>query len=355
MSSGRVVEGELLPTGGGGTEFCDAEVLRMLRRRSLAALRAEVEPVTPVELSRFLQQWQGVGGRLRGRDGLVRVIEQLSGSVLPASAIESLVLPTRVADYSPALLDELMATGEVLWCGHGSLPGDDGWVSLHLADSAHVTLPGPDPDKVPSPEGLAVLDALAGGGAHFFRTLSDAVGSTDDTALATTLWHLVWSGRVTGDTFAPVRALLSGGRTAHQRTPSGPRRTRYAGRRGPLGGLGAAPVRPTLPVPRRATPGHRPLVVAASGRPRPHPARLRHRRAAARPARHPHPGRHRGRRRARRLRRDLPGARPGRGGRPGAPWLLRRGARRLPVRHHRRRRPAAQRHRWRRQRPGRHR
>ena len=77
VSSGRVVEGELLPTGGGGTEFCDAEVLRMLRRRSLAALRAEVEPVTPVELSRFLQGWQGVGGRLRGRDGLVRVVEQL--------------------------------------------------------------------------------------------------------------------------------------------------------------------------------------------------------------------------------------------------------------------------------------
>ena len=86
VSSGRVVEGELLPTGGGGTEFCDAEVLRMLRRRSLAALRAEVEPVTPVELSRFLQGWQGVGGRLRGRDGLLRVVEQLSGAVLPASA-----------------------------------------------------------------------------------------------------------------------------------------------------------------------------------------------------------------------------------------------------------------------------
>ena len=247
VSSGRVVEGELLPTGGGGTEFCDAEVLRMLRRRSLAALRAEVEPVTPVELSRFLQGWQGVGGRLRGRDGLLRVVEQLSGAVLPASAVESLVLPTRVADYSPGLLDELMATGEVLWCGHGSLPGDDGWVSLHLADSAHLTLPGPDPDRVPSEEGIGVLDALAGGGAHFFRTLADQVGSTDDEALTATLWDLVWSGRVTGDTFAPVRALLAGGRTAHRRTASGPRRSRYAGRRGPLGGLGAAPARAALP------------------------------------------------------------------------------------------------------------
>ena len=247
VSSGRVVEGELLPTGGGGTEYCDAEVLRMLRRRSLAALRAEVEPVTPVELATFLQGWQGVGGGMRGRDGLVRVVEQLSGAVLPASAVESLVLPGRVVDYSPGLLDELMATGEVLWCGHGSLPGDDGWVSLHLADSAHLTLPGPDPERVPSEQGIAVLDALAGGGAHFFRTLSDLVGSTDDETLATTLWDLAWSGRVTGDTFAPVRALLAGGRTAHRRTASGPRRTRYAGRRGPLGGLGAAAPHPLLP------------------------------------------------------------------------------------------------------------
>ncbi len=247
VSSGRVVEGELLPTGGGGTEFCDAEVLRMLRRRSLAALRAEVEPVTPVELSRFLQGWQGVGGRLRGRDGLLRVVEQLSGAVLPASAVESLVLPSRVADYSPGLLDELLASGEVLWCGHGSLPGDDGWVSLHAADSAHLTLPGPDPDRVPGEQGLAVLDALAGGGAHFFRTLSDQVGGTDDDALADGLWDLVWAARVTGDTFAPVRALLAGGRTAHKRSSAGPRRTRYAGRRGPLGALGSAPSRPSLP------------------------------------------------------------------------------------------------------------
>ncbi len=247
VGSGRVVEGELLPTGGGGTEFCDAEVLRMLRRRSLAALRAEVEPVVPEVFARFLGEWQGVGGRLRGRDGVVRAVEQLSGAVLPASAVESLVLPARVADYAPALLDELMAGGEVLWCGHGSLPGDDGWVSLHLTDSAHLTLPGPDPDLVPDEQALAVLDALAGGGAHFFRTLSDRVGSTDDESLACTLWDLVWAGRVTGDTFAPVRALLGGGRTTHRRATAGPRRTRYAGRRGPLGALGQASSRPQLP------------------------------------------------------------------------------------------------------------
>lgn len=240
VGAGRLVEGELLPVenGGGrhGMDFCDAEVLRMLRRRSLAALRAEVEPVAAVELARFLPQWQGVGGGLRGREGLVRAVEQLAGAVLPASALETLVLPARVVDYSPALLDELMASGEVLWRGHGSLPGDDGWVSLHLADTAPLTLAPPEDRELTETE-QAVLDALGGGGAYFFRTLSDTVGSTDDEQLLTTLWSLVWSGHVTGDTFAPVRALLSGGRTAHRRSSSSPRMSRYAGRRGALGAL----------------------------------------------------------------------------------------------------------------------
>ncbi|TPG19518.1 ATP-dependent helicase [Pedococcus bigeumensis] len=252
VSTGRVVEGELLPTenGGGlhGLDYCDAEVLRLLRRRSLAALRAEVEPVPAVELARFLPQWQSVGGGLRGREGLVRAVEQLAGAVLPASAVESLVLPTRIVDYSPALLDDLTSSGEVLWRGHGSLPGDDGWVSLHLADTAHLTL-APPSDRAPSEGEQAIVDALAGGGAYFFRTLADAVGSTDDEALLADLWALAWDGRVSNDTLTPLRALLAGGRTSHKRNRPGPRTTRYAGRRGSLGalsgqrGLG----RPTVP------------------------------------------------------------------------------------------------------------
>jgi len=240
VSAGRVVEGELLPTenGGGvhGLDYCDAEVLRLLRRRSLAALRAEVEPVPSVELARFLPQWQSVRGGLRGREGLVRAVEQLAGAVLPASALETLVLPSRVADYSPALLDDLTSSGEVVWRGHGSLPGDDGWVSLHLADTAHLTMAPPTDEPVTEGQ-QAVLDALAGGGAYFFRTLSDVVGSADDQGLLADLWQLVWAGRVTGDTLAPLRSLLAGGRTAHRRQASGPRATRYAGRRGSLGAL----------------------------------------------------------------------------------------------------------------------
>ncbi|MHA3836715.1 ATP-dependent helicase [Terrabacter sp. AAH1] len=240
VSAGRVVEGELLPTengGGHGPEFCDAEVLRLLRRRSLAALRHEVEPVAQADLARFLPQWQGVGGGLRGREGLLRAVEQLTGAEVPASALESLVLPARVAGYSPALLDEVMSSGEVVWRGHGSLPGDDGWVSLHLADAAHLTLTPPEVVDLTDAE-QAVLDALEGGGAYFFRALSTRVG-LGDTELNDALWSLLWSGRITNDTIAPLRALLAGGRTAHKRTTSGPRSTRYAGRRGSLGRFGS--------------------------------------------------------------------------------------------------------------------
>ncbi|HYN28990.1 MAG TPA: DEAD/DEAH box helicase [Dermatophilaceae bacterium] len=247
LGAGRLVEGELLPTGGGGSEFCDAGVLRLLRRRSLASLRAEVEPVDPLDMARFLPGWQGVGGTLRGRDGLLRAVEQLSGAVLPASALETLVLPARVVGYSPALLDELTSAGEVLWQGHGALAGDDGWVSLHLADSASLTL-SPPTDPPGGELAEEVLAALERGGAFFFRALSDAVGSTDDAALTEALWDLVWSGRLTGDTLAPLRARLAGGRTAHRRVRPTARTSRYAGRRGPLGALGGAPRRPALPV-----------------------------------------------------------------------------------------------------------
>ncbi|MCU1538409.1 MAG: dependent helicase, Lhr family, partial [Humibacillus sp.] len=240
VSAGRVVEGELLPTengGGHGPEFCDAEVLRLLRRRSLAALRHEVEPVAQADLARFLPQWQGVGGGLRGREGLLRAVEQLTGAVLPASALESLVLPARVADYRPALLDEVMSAGEVTWRGHGSLPGDDGWISLHLADAAHLTLTPPEVVELTDAE-QATLEALEGGGAYFFRALATRVG-LGDSELGDALWSLVWSGRATNDTMAPLRALLAGGRTAHKRTTTGPRSTRYAGRRGSLGRFGS--------------------------------------------------------------------------------------------------------------------
>jgi ATP-dependent Lhr-like helicase len=236
---GRVVEGELRP-GGSGTDWCDAGVLRKLRRRSLAALRHEAEPVPPAALARFLPVWQGVGSDLRGPDGVLRVVEQLAGAAVPASALERLVLPSRVRDYTPAWLDQLTTAGEVVWAGHGSLPGDDGWVSLHPADTAPLTLPR-DEAFVASDLQQHVLDALGGDAALFFRSLSDRVGeaagaAVDDPVLSVALWELVWAGRLTNDTLAPLRALVSGGGGAHRGRRPAPR-SRY----------GRAASRPRLP------------------------------------------------------------------------------------------------------------
>ena len=222
-AAGRLLEGEFRPAGA-GLEWCDPEVLRKLRRRSLARLRHEVEPVEPATMARFLTAWQGVStsgrSRLRGLDGVLSVIEQLAGCPMPASGVESLVLPARVSDYEPAMLDELTATGEVLWAGHSALPGNDGWVSLHVADQAPLTLPEPTALTL-SDLHQSVLDALAPGGAWFFRQLSDAVGGTDDAALAAVLWELVWAGHATNDTLTPLRALTRSGSSAHRarRTP----------------------------------------------------------------------------------------------------------------------------------------
>ncbi|MGC1206970.1 MAG: DEAD/DEAH box helicase, partial [Ornithinimicrobium sp.] len=217
IDSGRMVQGALrplaMPTGADGDqgvddagsnevgpsdelELCDADVLRMLRRRSLAALRQEVEPVTQETYTRFLTQWQSIG-ELRGVDGTHRAVEQLAGAHLPASAVESLILPARVRDYTPGMLDELMTAGEVLWQGHGSLPGDDGWVSVHLADTAHLTLSpdelatatdaiGEQNDDADLDHAQRVLKVLEHGGSYFFRALADSLAGDppiDDNAL----------------------------------------------------------------------------------------------------------------------------------------------------------------------------
>ncbi|GIH26660.1 hypothetical protein Aph01nite_49700 [Acrocarpospora phusangensis] len=354
-ASGRVVTGEFRP-GGRGEEWCDSGVLRLLRRRSLARLRKEVEPVPPEVLAAFLPQWHGIsaqlfdasdgrdagrgsappygpegrgalpgrspadvygsedrsgrgladaygpgsqgsrgptdtygpgsrggrgpadaygpgsqgsrgptdtygpgsrggrgpadaygqegrglfqGGRgsMQAMDALVHAIERLQGAAVPGSALETLVLPGRVPGYSPALLDELTASGEVIWAGQGSLPGGDGWVSLYFADTAPLLLPEPAEISM-TPLHDLVLDVLGGGGALFFRDLSNRVTSglgtvPDDQTLAAALWDLVWSGRVTGDTLAPLRATLGTGRPAHRPATTRRRRAVLPTRTGP--------------------------------------------------------------------------------------------------------------------------
>ncbi len=221
VADGRLVEGEFTP-GAAGREFVDPGVLRTIRRRSVAALRAEVEPVEREQFASFLPAWQGVGSGRRGVDGVLRAVEQLAGVVLPASALEALVLPSRVRDYTPALLDELCSSGEVVWRGHGSLAGRDGWVSLWPADLA------PFGRAVGEAEGeveVALAGALADGGAWFFAALTqvlvpDRVGGA--AGLGEALWSLVWKGVVTNDTLAPLRARLAAGGT-HRSRPAVPR------------------------------------------------------------------------------------------------------------------------------------
>ncbi|WP_327591175.1 DEAD/DEAH box helicase [Nonomuraea sp. NBC_00507] len=263
-ASGRVVSGEFRP-GGRGEEWCDAGVLRMLRRRSLARLRKEVEPVAPETLALFLSVWHGItgtggpasagpgwagpgasagqggaggfgtrggAGAARAMDSLVRSIEQLQGAAVPASALETLVLPSRVPGYHPALLDELTSSGEVMWVGQGTLPGGDGWVSLYFADTAPLLLPEPA-EITTTPVHERVLELLGGGGALFFRGISDQLGSLDDQTLVSALWDLVWSGRVSGDTLAPLRATLGTGRPAHRPATTRRRRAVLPTRSGP--------------------------------------------------------------------------------------------------------------------------
>ncbi|MCU1514283.1 MAG: box helicase, partial [Microbacteriaceae bacterium] len=224
----RVTEGEFRP-GQSGSEWCDVDVLRRLRSRSLAALRSEVEPVDQAALGRFLPAWQHIDDPLRGTDGVAQVIDQLAGVALPASAWESLVLPSRVRDYSPVMLDELTASGEVIWSGGGSLPGNDGWVSFHLAESAALTLPEPTGAETSELQ-RSILASLAGGGAYFFRQLSNAVGSTDDKAMHVALWDLVWEGLVTNDTLSPLRSYLGATPTKPRAIP---RSRAYRGRARP--------------------------------------------------------------------------------------------------------------------------
>ena len=262
-SQGRVASGFFLPgpaapgppspgateTPGTPTddlEWCDAEVLRRLRLRSLAAIRGTVEPVSPEAFARFLPSWQHVagssGGRpLEGIDGVLAAIEQLAGAPLPASAWESLILPSRVSDYSPAMLDELTATGEVVWSGHGSLPGRDGWIALHPADTVGLTLSLPDDPEPPTDLEQRVLDQLTSGGAYFAAQLAAAAGAENEQSVVDALWNLTWTGRVTNDTFAPVRALLGGGSQAHRTVRRTPRARMFRGMPLPARTGGSAP------------------------------------------------------------------------------------------------------------------
>jgi ATP-dependent Lhr-like helicase len=202
---GDVIAGEFRRATG-GREYCHPEVLKILRRRSLAALRHEVESVAPEALARFLPAWHGIGAKTTGVDRLLEVVFQLQGASLPASVIERDIIAARVGGYSPRLLDELISMGEVVWVGRGSLGASDGKVALYLRGDAPRLVP--EPTQAADDEVHRRLrEHLKSRGASFFRDLYNAAGGGDEEVVLDALWDLVWSGEVTNDTFAPLRLL----------------------------------------------------------------------------------------------------------------------------------------------------
>ena len=211
---GRLAEGAFLP-GGSGHEYCEVEVLRRLRRRMLAVLRNEVAPVDGKALCRFLIGWQGVGGRSREKR-LVEVVAQLEGLALPFSELEGVVLPARLPGFSPRMLDEACALGEIVWVGRGALGAKDGRVALYRRETVGQLFEWPEVDAQDELSLLhrSIFEILAERGAAFYSELVMRVGQrlgATTAELTQALWDLVWSGRVTNDTFAPLRAYAAGG------------------------------------------------------------------------------------------------------------------------------------------------
>ena len=322
LSSGEFLPEVLRALGSAGVEWVDAQVLRTIRARSLAALREEIEPVSAQVYGVFLPSWQNVrslsvrvaqtlpeasayGAFIPSRraatvvgervaplgsasfnptaengtthasqdstsatEDLLTAIDQLAGVRVPASALETLILPARVPGYQPHMLDELMASGRVFFTGAGQLGGSsaqksDGWIRLHLSESSSLTLGeltmGEDyPEQLlraenpelwealqaPGTLEHAIYEALAHGGL-FVPALRERVAQLmsaaapagqvvtfpDAAEVSAALWRLVWAGAVTNDSFAPVRAMLAGVRSAHP-TPAAPARLSRVGRRG---------------------------------------------------------------------------------------------------------------------------
>jgi len=250
-AEGRVVRGEFRP-GGSEREWCDVDVLRRLRRRSLAALRREVEPVDAAAYGRFLPAWQGADRPRGGPDALVEAIERLQGAPVPASILETDVLPARVRGYRPADLDALCAGGDLVWVGGGGLGAGDGRVGLAFRDRVPTLAPSPPPEPPQGEVHDAIRRHLTERGASFWPDLVSATSTADERVLLRALWELVWAGEVTNDTMASLRSFVRGG-SARVRTPGSGHRPRPGGLRrgGPPAGGGrwslVAPLREPAP------------------------------------------------------------------------------------------------------------
>jgi len=236
-TEGRIVRGAFRP-GGAEREWCDVEALRRIRARSLAALRREVEPVDAAAFGRFLPAWQEADRPRGGVDALPAAIGRLQGVALPASILETDVLPARVRGFRPADLDALCAGGELIWIGSGAIGPADGRIALAFRDRAGLLAPvGSEELRPGGPIHDAIRGRLAERGASFWPDLVAAAGTAEEASLLAALWDLVWAGEVTNDTLAPLRAFLAG--TASRRTRAAARPRPGAIRRsGPPAGAG---------------------------------------------------------------------------------------------------------------------
>jgi len=220
VERGRLVEGEFRPDGT-QREWCESEVLRAIRRRSLAKLRHEAEPVEQAALARLMTSWQHVTKKRRGLDALLEVVESLQGYPMAASIFESEILAARIEDYKPSDLDTLSAAGEIVWVGLEPLGEKDGRIALYLTDHLpllHVSVER----QAPSP----VVDFLQTYGASFFDDIQSAVGGFPNETVDS-LWDLVWRGAITNDTFHALRAFTRRAPAAKRTTtPRGAYRSR---------------------------------------------------------------------------------------------------------------------------------
>lgn len=199
----RVLDGEFVP-GQIGQEWCDSNVLKTIKRRTLAALRKEVEPVEPDALARFLPDWHSITRPRRGLDGLLDVIEQLQGAPLPASTLEHEILPKRIAGFRTADLDELCVQGEVIWRGFDSTGSYDGRIGLFLTD--HYERLAPVVEPIDDEIATRVRELLTQRGALFFDQIAKELGQFPNDLL-NLLWDMVWAGELTNDTLTPLRTL----------------------------------------------------------------------------------------------------------------------------------------------------
>jgi ATP-dependent helicase Lhr and Lhr-like helicase len=246
--AGDLIRGELRP-GGSEREWCDPEVLRRLRRASLAVLRKEIEPAEARELARFLPSWQGidrwagVSGSGAGIDRLRETLVPLQGLALPAEVWESDILPRRVGAYSPTWMDQLCAAGEVVWIGAGALGRNSGRVALYFREDLALLGPPPYRGDVRHDDAHQAIRARLAAGACFFTDLLVDIEGSSPEEIQEALWDLAWAGVVTNDAYAPLRApRLTLARAQREVSRRGALRGgRFgAGGRGRVRGAGAA-------------------------------------------------------------------------------------------------------------------